>query len=58
MIEATENFNHQNQDILKELRMQINKGWYGPASNRTVEDIIADKLNNYKKENQADKKHG
>ena len=29
--------------VLDELRADINKGWDGPASNRSVKDIIKDK---------------
>lgn len=30
--------------VIEELRAEIAKGWEGPASSRSVKDIIADKL--------------
>ena len=32
--------------IIEELRTEIEKGWEGPSSNRTVQDILASKKKN------------
>ncbi|MDP3912452.1 MAG: type II toxin-antitoxin system ParD family antitoxin [Bacteroidota bacterium] len=36
--------------VLEELRAEIAKGWDGPSSKRTVEDIVKAKTKEYKSE--------
>ncbi|MDP3434275.1 MAG: type II toxin-antitoxin system ParD family antitoxin [Bacteroidota bacterium] len=36
--------------VLEELRAEIAKGWDGPSSKRTVEDIVKAKTKGYKSE--------